>query len=124
AIINNLQHTANLMRPLRAIGCRFAIDDFGSGATSINYLKQLPTDLVKIDGSLVANIADDAVDEFIIETICRMSQSTGHFTVAEHVETQQQQSILERLGVDYLQGYYIAKPLPFGEYLDYVREKT
>jgi diguanylate cyclase (GGDEF)-like protein/PAS domain S-box-containing protein len=108
--IANLTKAAQLMHDLKAMGCRFALDDFGIGMSSFAYLKYLPVDYIKIDGVFVRDMADDAMDQAIVEAINRIAHILGLKTVAEFVEDA---DILERLrgiGVDYAQGYFIAKP--------------
>ena len=108
--ISNLTKAAHLMHELKAMGCRFALDDFGIGMSSFAYLKYLPVDYIKIDGVFVRDMADDPMDQAIVEAINRIAHILGLQTVAEFVEDA---TILERLraiGVDYAQGYFIAKP--------------
>ena len=108
--IANLTKAAELMHELKGMGCRFALDDFGIGMSSFAYLKYLPVDYIKIDGVFVRDMADDPMDQAIVEAINRIAHVLGLKTVAEFVEDE---SILERLraiGVDYAQGYFIAKP--------------
>jgi diguanylate cyclase (GGDEF)-like protein/PAS domain S-box-containing protein len=108
--ISNLTKAANLMHELRGMGCRFALDDFGIGMSSFAYLKYLPVDYIKIDGVFVRDMADDPMDQAIVEAINRIAHILGLKTVAEFVEDA---TILERLrgiGVDYAQGYFVAKP--------------
>jgi EAL domain-containing protein (putative c-di-GMP-specific phosphodiesterase class I) len=98
------------MHDLKALGCRFALDDFGIGMSSFAYLKYLPVDYIKIDGVFVRDMADDPMDQAIVEAINRIAHILGLKTVAEFVEDA---DILERLraiGVDYAQGYFVAKP--------------
>lgn len=113
AAIAHLTTAVDFIKEVRASGCRFALDDFGSGMSSFNYLKNLPVDYLKIDGAFVKDIVDDPLDHTFVETINRIGQAMGMKTIAEFVEND---AILERLreiGVDYAQGYGIAKPTPF-----------
>ncbi len=110
--IANLSKAAQFMSELKTLGCRFALDDFGSGMSSFGYLKNLPVDYLKIDGSFVKQMAENPVDAAFVEAINQVGQALGLKTVAEFVEND---AILERLrqiGVDYAQGYGIAKPRP------------
>lgn len=118
AAVTNLQRAADLMRTLRTIGCRFALDDFGSGVSSFSYLKHLPSDFVKIDGKLIRHITEDPVEHSIVEALSKVSQAVGLRTVAEHVETKEQLAALERVGINYVQGYYIARPMPLDQLVD------
>lgn len=123
AAVTNLQRAADLMRSLRAIGCRFALDDFGSGVSSFSYLKHLPSDFVKIDGKLVRHINKDPVEHSIIEALSRVSQAVGLYTVAEQVETREQLDALEKIGINYVQGYYIARPMPFEQFIELMKRE-
>ncbi|MBI1890853.1 MAG: EAL domain-containing protein [Burkholderiales bacterium] len=112
AAISNLTKVAALIRELKTLGCRFALDDFGSGMSSFAYLKHLPVDFLKIDGSFVKDMAHDEVDAAMVEAINSIGHVMGIQTIAEFVENE---TILERLralGVDYAQGYGIARPQP------------
>ncbi|MGA2166548.1 MAG: EAL domain-containing protein, partial [Solirubrobacteraceae bacterium] len=103
---------------LRAHGCRFALDDFGSGFGSFYYLKHLPFDYVKIDGEFVQHAANGHIDQLVIEAVVRIAQGLGKETIAEFVTDEKTQRIITRLGVDYAQGYYIGKPTPIGALLE------
>lgn len=110
AAIANITQAQQFIQRLRALGCHFALDDFGSGMSSFTYLKHLPVDYLKIDGSFVKDMVDDPIDSAMVEAISRISQVMGLQTVAEYVENE---AILQRvaaLGVDYAQGYGIALP--------------
>jgi EAL domain-containing protein (putative c-di-GMP-specific phosphodiesterase class I) len=91
-------------------GCRFAIDDFGSGYCSYSYLKNLPVAFVKIDGSFIANLAKDAVDQRIVAAIAEIAAATGCLTIAEHVKDYETLRLLDGLGVSYAQGYFLGRP--------------
>lgn len=111
--IVNLSKATQFIHSLKKIGCRFALDDFGSGMSSFTYLKTLPVDYLKIDGSLIEDIVDDRIAGAMVEAIHRIGQVMGIKTIAEFVEND---FILEKvkiLGVNYAQGYGIAKPQPF-----------
>ncbi|MCC6532539.1 MAG: EAL domain-containing protein [Burkholderiales bacterium] len=110
--ISNLTKAAELMHELKAMGCRFALDDFGIGMSSFAYLKYLPVDFLKIDGTFVRDMANDEMDCAIVEAINRIAHILGMQTVAEIVEDQATLDRLCRLGVDYAQGFYIARPEP------------
>ena len=110
--ISNLTKAAELMHELKGIGCRFALDDFGIGMSSFAYLKYLPVDFLKIDGTFVKDMASDEMDYAIVEAINRIAHILGMQTVAEIVEDEVTLERLSALGVDYAQGYYIARPEP------------
>ncbi len=108
--ISNLTKAAQLMRDLKAMGCRFALDDFGIGMSSFAYLKYLPVDYLKIDGVFIRDMAADPMDHAIVEAINRIAHILGLKTVAEFVENEATLELLRALKVDYAQGYFIAKP--------------
>ena len=108
--ISNLTKAANLMRELKGMGCRFALDDFGIGMSSFAYLKYLPVDYIKIDGVFVRDMAGDPMDQAIVEAINRIAHILGMKTVAEFVEDAHILDRLRVIGVDYAQGYFVAKP--------------
>jgi len=107
----------DLLASLRAMGARTSLDDFGTGLATFDYLKSLPLDYVKIDGSFVQGILSSRVDQRIVLAICDVVRAMGLTTIAEFVETPAQRALLAAYGVDYVQGYGIAKPLPLAQYL-------
>ncbi len=111
--IANLSHAIRFIRELQALGCRFALDDFGAGMSSFAYLKQLPVDYLKIDGSFVRDMLENPVDYAMVEMISRLGRLMGKQTIAEFVESRGIFSALEEIGVNYAQGYAIARPAPF-----------
>ena len=110
--IANLNKAVHFIRELKRLGCQFALDDFGSGMSSFAYLKNLPVDYLKIDGNFVKNIADDHIDQAMVDCINRVGHAIGVQTIAEFVENHKILIKLRELGVDYAQGYGIAKPRP------------
>lgn len=110
--IANLSHAARFMHDLKQLGCRFALDDFGSGMSSFRYLKDLPVDYLKIDGSFVQEIVSDPIAGAMVEAINQVGHVMGLKTIAEHVENDQMLTKIRALGVDYAQGYGIAAPRP------------
>jgi diguanylate cyclase (GGDEF)-like protein len=115
--ITDLNVAFGFITELRTLGCRFALDDFGSGLSSFTYLKKLPVDIVKIDGNFVREITTDPVDRAMVESVNRISHEMGLRTVAEFVETEAIMQCLRRLGVDFAQGYGVARPEPFAAWL-------
>jgi EAL domain-containing protein (putative c-di-GMP-specific phosphodiesterase class I) len=108
--ITNLAKAAAVMRQLKAIGCSFALDDFGSGMSSFAYLKNLPVDYLKIDGVFVREIVSDPIAAEMVAAIAKIANVMGIQTVAEFVEDEFILDKLRQLGVDYAQGYGISKP--------------
>ncbi|MGE5657735.1 MAG: EAL domain-containing protein [Actinomycetota bacterium] len=111
--IANLSKAACLIKKLKELGCRFALDDFGSGMSSFAYLKNLPVDFVKIDGNFVKNIVENPIDLAMVEAINRIGHVMGIQTIAEYVENESVLAKLQELGVDYAQGYFLGRPQPF-----------
>jgi EAL domain-containing protein (putative c-di-GMP-specific phosphodiesterase class I) len=100
------------MQTLKRLGCRFALDDFGSGLSSFAYLKNLPVDFLKIDGVFVKDIADDPIDFTMVKSIHELGRVMGKQTIAECVENSAVLEKLKEIGVDYAQGYHIGRPRP------------
>ncbi|HAX79092.1 MAG TPA: bifunctional diguanylate cyclase/phosphodiesterase [Cyanobacteria bacterium UBA11372] len=111
--ITNLSKAVQFIQELKQLGCYFSLDDFGSGMSSFAYLKNLPVDYLKIDGEFVKDIVDDPTDLAMTEAINRVGQVMGIQTIAEFVENDAILDKLRMLGVNYAQGYGIAKPRPF-----------
>ncbi len=110
--IANLSKASRLIGALKDLGCHFALDDFGSGASSFNYLKNLPVDYLKIDGSFIKDLVHDPIDRAIVESITKVARLMNVKTIAEYVENDQIFEQVRELGIDYAQGYGIAHPKP------------
>jgi len=115
AAIANLARATRFISVLKGMGCRFALDDFGSGLSSFSHLKHLPVDFLKIDGGFVRDMAGDPVDAAMVEAINRIGHVMGIRTIAESVENDTTLEALRRLGVNFAQGSAIARPEPFDE---------
>ena len=124
AAISNLARVVHFMQTLKGLGCKFSLDDFGSGLSSFTYLKNLPVDYLKIDGHFISNVAEDSVDESMVRAIHEVGNAMGIETIAERVESRKVLDKLGSLGVEFAQGYYIARPAsvasfePWAEYRD------
>lgn len=117
AAIANLSGAIHLMTTLKQRGCRFALDDFGSGLSSFGYLQNLPVDFIKIDGNFVRDMTDNALNLAMVEAINDIGHVMGLRTIAEFAETEAVLAQLRRSGVDYAQGYAIARPVPLQDIL-------
>lgn len=106
--INNLDKALVFIHKLRAAGCSFALDDFGRGTSSLAYLRQLPVDYLKIDGSFVRNMLEDEIDRAMVSTVDHLAKRMGISTIAEYAETPELLEKLRLMGVDYAQGFGIA----------------
>lgn len=112
AAISNMASAIRFISALKDIGCRFALDDFGSGFSSFSYLKHLPVDNLKIDGSFVRDLAHTPVDQSMVQAMNQVAHALGKVTIAEWVQDEDTLNLLRDYGVDYVQGYHIGRPQP------------
>ena len=112
AAVANFSQTREMIMNIRKLGCRFALDDFGSGFSSFNYIKEFPVDYLKIDGAFISNLLNDQVDQTLIKSMIEIAKKLNKKTVAEFVENQKVLDLLIQYGADYAQGYFIGKPSP------------
>ena len=110
AAIRNVTEATRLMTELRSMGCHFALDDFGSGVSSFQYLKKLPVDYVKIDGAFVRDILVDRTNQIFIKSIIDIAHALGIKTVCEFVENDEMVKAVTDLGADYAQGFAVGRP--------------
>jgi len=115
AAVANIEAAAEFINELKHLGCRFALDDFGSGLSSYTYLKNLPVDYLKIDGSFVRDMETDTIDCAMVSSIHQLARVIGIKTIAEFVENEGIRNKLAEIGVDYAQGYGISRPMPLLE---------
>ena len=113
--IRNFDNVIEAMKRLKKIGCQFSLDNFGSGFSSFNHLKDLPVNYIKLDGSFMRNIERDGHERKILKSIVDVASAMDIKVIGQFVETQETLDILKTLGVDYAQGYHIHKPAPFGQ---------
>jgi EAL domain-containing protein (putative c-di-GMP-specific phosphodiesterase class I) len=110
AAIANLDRAARFIEEMKKFGCRFSLDDFGSGMSSFGYLKHLPVDFLKIDGGFVKDMAEDPIDRAMVEAINSVGHVMGKKTIAEFVGSAEVMDALREVGVDFAQGYWVHKP--------------
>jgi diguanylate cyclase (GGDEF)-like protein/PAS domain S-box-containing protein len=117
AAITHLSVASKFISILRGMGCKFALDDFGSGLSSFGYLKNLPVDYLKIDGMFVKDIVEDQIDHAMVKSINEIGHVMKMKTIAEYVENDEIKGMLREIGVDYAQGHGISMPVPLAELL-------
>lgn len=115
AAVADMDAAIVVINEIRALGCKFALDDFGVGFSSLHYLKLLPVDFLKIDGSFISRLHEERDDRVVVRALVDIAREFGLLTVAEFVDNPQIIEVLKQLGVDYAQGYHIAKPQPYHE---------
>jgi diguanylate cyclase (GGDEF)-like protein len=115
--IGNMESAHYIMSSLKEKGCRFSLDDFGTGLSSFSYLKYLPVEYVKIDGSFVREMLDDQVAHAMVSSINQIGHVMGLKTIAEFVENDELRKQLELISIDYIQGFSVCKPVPLEDYL-------
>ncbi len=118
AAVASINDAEKLMQRLRKLGCGVALDDFGTGLSSLSYLRSMPVSMLKIDGSFVRDILRDERAESMVRAIAQLARAMNISTVAEYVETEEIRTRVRSLGVDYGQGFAIARPIPVAEVLD------
>lgn len=110
--INNLDNASRFMKKIKDTGCQFSLDDFGTGTSSYSYLKSLPIDYLKIDGAFVKDIATNGNDYAVVKSINEIGHAMGKKTIAEYVEDEFAYEALKQIGIDYVQGFGVEKPIP------------
>ncbi len=117
AAVANIARAAAFADRLSALGCKFALDDFGAGFGSFYYLKHLPFDYLKIDGEFVCHCAENKTDRLLISAVVQIARGMGKRTIAEYVTSQETLDVVTQLGVDYGQGFHLGRPLPLAEHV-------
>jgi diguanylate cyclase (GGDEF)-like protein/PAS domain S-box-containing protein len=115
-LLDNIEKDISIMRQLKALGVSFSIDDFGTGFSSLQYLKRLPLDQIKIDQSFVRELVSNSSDKAIVRTIIAMANSLDLEVIAEGVETEEQRQMLLDTGCSHFQGYLFGKPVPIAQF--------
>ncbi len=121
--ISNLSDAAEFIQHIKTTGCKFALDDFGSGMSSYGYLKNLPVDYLKIDGTFIKNIEIVPSDYAVVKSVCEVAHFMDKKVVAEYVESENTLNLLRDIGVDYAQGYFIEKPISLDDMFKTIKEK-
>jgi diguanylate cyclase (GGDEF)-like protein/PAS domain S-box-containing protein len=112
AAVVNIERARHFAQRVAALGCEFALDDFGAGFASFYYLKHLNFDLLKIDGEFVTDLANSKTNQLVVKAVVDIARGLGKRTIAEFVEDAETLELLRGMGVDFAQGYYVAKPAP------------
>lgn len=118
AVVGNIDHARRFINVLHGIGCRFALDDFGSGIGSFSNLKHLAIDYLKIDGAYIRNIAQDSVNHAMVTAMIELARSLDFRIVAEEVEDRESFETVRRMGVDFVQGFVVERPRPMQQALN------
>ena len=116
-MLGNISYSVSVMKELQRLGVKVSIDDFGKGYSSLNYLRNLPANIIKIDRSFIKNIHQDSSHMAIVKAIITMGKGLSMKVIAEGVETKEQWELLKKLNCHYAQGYYIHKPLKANEFV-------
>lgn len=112
AAVADFKAATSLIDSLHRLGCRFALDDFGVGFASFNYLKQMPVDIIKIDGSFIRDLDKNEDDRILVRALCDVATGFGKRIIAEYVESITTENILREMGINYAQGFHIGKAEP------------
>ncbi|VAX13309.1 diguanylate cyclase/phosphodiesterase (GGDEF & EAL domains) with PAS/PAC sensor(s) [hydrothermal vent metagenome] len=115
AAIANMSRAIHFITSMKELGCKFALDDFGNGLSSFAYLKNMPVDFLKIDGSFVRDICHDKMDHAFVEAIHRIATMMDIETIAEYVENEETLKMLKHMGIHYAQGFHIERPKDISE---------
>ena len=123
AMANNMTNAQSFIRKMHDLGVRFSLDGFGEGMSSFNYLKNIPIDFVKIDGSLVRDVCKDPIRSALVGSIVNIVRLMKKNTIATYVESEEVYAHVKDLGADYVQGYGVSKPQPIERILDYAKSR-
>ncbi|MFZ8977539.1 MAG: EAL domain-containing protein [Pseudohongiellaceae bacterium] len=122
--MKNLERNSQMLSELKELGLSISMDDFGTGFSSLSYLKRFPLDTIKIDRSFINEIHESSDDQEITRAIIAMGQSVKLKTLAEGVETDEQLEILRSYGCDYIQGFFYGKPMTAGDMTSYLEKQS
>ena len=110
AAVENFEKARSMINKIQTLGCKFALDDFGAGFCSFNYLKTFPVDYVKIDGQFIRNLLNDETDQILVKSMVDIAAKLGKKTIAEFIETPDTALKLKEIGVNFGQGYAFGRP--------------
>jgi diguanylate cyclase (GGDEF)-like protein/PAS domain S-box-containing protein len=116
AALENLPGARNLMKEIKELGCGFVLDDFGVGFSSFYYLRELPVDAVKLDGSFIRNLVQSSDDQILVKALCSVARGFGKKITAEFVENDKIFSLVKKMDIDFAQGYFVGRPAPHSDY--------
>lgn len=118
AALADMAAAHKLMVAINNIGCQFALDDFGTGFSSFYYLKKLPFEFIKIDGSFITKLSERVDDQVLVKAMSEIAKAFGKKTIAEQVEDERVMTLLSQYGIDYAQGYHVGRPMPITDMLE------
>lgn len=112
------------MKKLREVGVRFALDDFGTGQSNLNYIVEMPVDVVKFDSTMINAYFENGTAKYVMDAAMNMIQGMDLAIVSEGIEEKEQYKTMKQLGIDYIQGYYFSKPVETSQFIDFIKEKS
>ena len=120
ASLNEKRTLLTNMKALREFGVSFSLDDFGTGHSNLNYIVEMPVDIVKFDRDMIQSYFHSEKAKYVMDAAMHMIQGMQLQIVSEGIETKEQYRVMEKLGISYIQGYYFSKPLPEREFLEFI----
>lgn len=112
------------MKKLKAIGVKFALDDFGTGQSNLNYIVEMPIDVVKFDSTMINAYFENGTATYVMDAAMNMIQGMDLAIVSEGIEEKEQYAKMKQLGIDYIQGYYFSKPVETEKFIDFIKENS
>ena len=112
------------MKKLKAIGVKFALDDFGTGQSNLNYIVEMPIDVVKFDSTMINAYFENGTATYVMDAAMNMIQGMDLAIVSEGIEEKKQYVTMKQLGIDYIQGYYFSKPVETEKFIDFIKENS
>ena len=112
------------MEKLRSVGVRFALDDFGTGQSNLNYIVEMPVDVVKFDSTMTNAYFENGTAKYVMDAAMQMIQGMDLEIVSEGIEESEQYKTMKELGIDYIQGFYFSRPVDSDEFIRFMKEKS